>query len=144
MKYRVVTLKADGIEERQVIYVHYELSQQTDIEGQPVGRTRGGKITLRVKTPKDGNTDIIEWMCNSYMSKNGEIIIPALGGGDLKRISFYDGYVVEYSETFDQREELVLFEEFTITAKTIKVGGATHDNGWTLDSDNNSLLGGLR
>lgn len=144
MKYRVVTLKADGIEERQVIYVHYELNQQTDIEGQPVGRTRGGKITLRVKTPQDGNTDIIEWMCNSYMSKNGEIVIPALGGGDQKRISFYDGYVVEYSETFDQREELVLFEEFTITAKTIKVGGATHDNGWTLDSDKNSLLGGIR
>lgn len=143
MKYRVVTLKADGIEERQVIYVHYELNQQTDIEGQPVGRTRGGKITLRVKTPKNGNTDIIEWMCNSYVSKNGVIIIPALGGGDQKRIEFFDGFVVEYAETFDQRKELVFFEEFTITAKKIRVGNATHDNEWTIDSPNNTLLGGL-
>lgn len=133
MDYSVVTLRADGIEERQVIYMHYELSQQTDVEGQPVGRTRGGKITLRVKTPKDGNTDIVAWMCGTTASKDGVITIPALGGGDLKSIYFSDGFVVEYSETYDRRQELVLFEEFTISAKRITIGNAIHDNNWSLD-----------
>ena len=41
---RTVTLNADGIQEREVAYVRYELNQQTDVEGQPTGRTRGGKI----------------------------------------------------------------------------------------------------
>lgn len=133
MKYRVVTLNADGIEERQVIFLHYEFNQQIDIEGQPVGRTRGGQITLKVRTPKDGNTDIVEWMCNSYMSKNGVISIPRLDGSELKRITFSDGYVVSYSETYDRRQELVLHEEFTITAREIKVGNTKHDNNWNLD-----------
>ena len=35
MATRVVTLNADGIAEREVMYVRYELSQQTDVEGQP-------------------------------------------------------------------------------------------------------------
>ena len=133
MKYRVVTLNADGIAERQVIYMHYELEQQTDIEGQPVGRTRGGKITLRVKTPQNGNTDIVEWMCDTNMSKDGVVTIPALAGGDLKTIEFRDGFVVSYSETFDRRKELKLFEEFTISAKIIKIGNAVHNNNWSID-----------
>lgn len=133
MKYRLVTLNADGIKERQVIYMRYELNQQTDIEGQPVGRTRGGKITLRVRTPQDGNTDIVEWMCDTNMSKDGFITIPNTAGNDLKTIEFKDGFVVSYSETFDRRQELKLFEEFTISAKIIRIGNAVHNNNWSIE-----------
>ncbi len=133
MKYRLVTLNADGIEERQVIYYRYEFEQQTDVEGQPVGRTRGGKITVRVRTPKNGNTDIVEWMCDTNMSKDGVINVPSLEGGDLKNIYFSDGFVTSYAETFDRRKELVLFEEFTISAKIIKIGNAVHNNSWNVD-----------
>jgi hypothetical protein len=133
MRYRVVTLNADGIEERQVIYYRYELEQQTDVEGQPVGRTRGGKITLRVKTPQNGNTDIVEWMCDTNMSKDGVINVPTVNSGDLKTIQFYDGFVVSYSETFDRRKELILYEEFTISAKMIKIGNAVHNNNWSIE-----------
>lgn len=59
---RTVTINADGIQEREVAYVRYELNQQTDVEGQPTGRTRGGKITVKVKSKNDGNTEILEWM----------------------------------------------------------------------------------
>ena len=33
---RTVTINADGIQEREVMYVRYELNQQTDVEGQPL------------------------------------------------------------------------------------------------------------
>ena len=62
MATRTVTLNADGIAEREVMYVRYELNQQTDVEGQPTGTTRGGKIYLKVKSNDDGNSDLMEWM----------------------------------------------------------------------------------
>ena len=40
MATRTATINADGIKEREVLYVRYELNQQTDVEGQPTGTTR--------------------------------------------------------------------------------------------------------
>lgn len=130
-----VKLNADGIKEREVSYVKYELYQQTDVEGQPTGTTRGGKIHVRVKSKNDGNTDIMEWMCDSYMSKNGTIWFPNLKGGKMKELEFTEGYVVEYAETFDDSNQDKQCEEFTISAREIKVGNAVHNNRWTLDND---------
>ena len=60
MATRTVTINADGIAEREVMFVRYELNQQTDVEGQPTGTTRGGKIMVKVKSNDDGNTDLLE------------------------------------------------------------------------------------
>ena len=46
MATRTATISADGIQEREVLFVKYELNQNTDVEGQPTGTTRGGKMTL--------------------------------------------------------------------------------------------------
>ena len=130
---RTVTINADGIQEREVAYVRYELNQQTDVEGQHTGRTRGGKITVKVKSKNDGNTEILEWMCDTYMSKNGVISFPDKDGGEMKRLNFKNGYVVEYAETYDDTNETKQFEEFVISAKEIQVGNAVHNNSWTID-----------
>lgn len=133
MAERNVTINADGIQEREVAYVRYELNQQTDVEGQPTGRTRGGKITVKVKSKDDGNTEILEWMCDSHMSKNGHISFNNMDGGEMKRLMFKKGYVVEYAETYDDANDNKQYEEFVITAKEIQVGNAKHNNTWTMD-----------
>lgn len=133
MAERNVTINADGIQEREVAYVRYEFNQQTDVEGQPTGRTRGGKITLKVKSKDDGNTEILEWMCDSHMSKNGHISFNNMDGGEMKRLMFKKGYVVEYAETYDDANDNKQYEEFVITAKEIQVGNAKHNNTWTMD-----------
>lgn len=133
MAERNVTISADGIQEREVAYVRYELNQQTDVEGQPTGRTRGGKITVKVKSKDDGNTEILEWMCDSHMSKNGHISFNNMDGGEMKRLKFKKGYVVEYAETYDDTNDIKQYEEFVITAKEIQVGNALHNNTWTMD-----------
>lgn len=130
---RTVTINADGIQEREVAYVRYELNQQTDVEGQPTGRTRGGKISVKVKSRNDGNTDILEWMCATHMSKNGSISFPDKDGGEMKRLNFKNGYVVQYSETYDDSDTNKQYEEFVISAKEIQVGNAIHNNSWTID-----------
>ena len=95
MATRTVTLNADGIAEREVMYCRYELNQQTDVEGQPTGTTRGGKIYFKVKSNDDGNTDLLEWMCDTYMSKSGTISWPNRQGGEMKHLDFKEGYMVE-------------------------------------------------
>ena len=134
MATRTTTLNADGIKEREVLYVRYELNQQTDVEGQPTGTTRGGKIRIRVKSNDDGNTDLLEWMCDTYMSKSGTISYPNRQGGEMKVLNFKEGYMVEYSETYDSTNSLLQYEEFTISAKEISVGNARHNNRWTIDN----------
>lgn len=134
MATRTATISADGIQEREVIFVKYELNQQTDVEGQPTGTTRGGKITVKVKSNDDGNTDILEWMIDTYMSKSGTISFPNRQGGEMKHLSFKEGYVVAYAETYDSTNDLLQFEEFTISAKEIAIGNARHNNRWTIDN----------
>lgn len=132
MEQRTATINADGIQEREVLFVRYELNQQTDVEGQPTGTTRGGKITVKVKSNEDGNTDILLWMCDSYMSKNGTISFPNREGGEMKHLDFREGYVVEYAETYDSTNSLLQYEEFVISAKEIMIGNASHNNRWTI------------
>lgn len=134
MATRTATISADGIQEREVIFVKYELNQQTDVEGQPTGTTRGGKITVKVKSNDDGNTDILEWMIDTYMSKSGKISFPNRQGGEMKNLSFKEGYVVDYAETYDATNSLLQYEEFVISAKEISVGNARHNNRWTIDN----------
>ncbi|MDE5812878.1 MAG: hypothetical protein K2H72_01195 [Muribaculaceae bacterium] len=134
MATRTATISADGIQEREVIFVKYELNQQTDVEGQPTGTTRGGKITVKVKSNDDGNTDILEWMIDTYMSKSGTISFPNRQGGEMKHLSFKEGYVVEYAETYDSTNSILQYEEFTISAKEIAIGNARHNNRWTIDN----------
>lgn len=134
MATRTATINADGIQEREVLFARYELNQQTDVEGQPTGTTRGGKITVKVKSNDDGNTDILEWMMDTYMSKSGTISFPNRQGGEMKNLSFKEGYVVQYAETYDSTNSLLQFEEFTISAKEIQVGNARHNNRWTIDN----------
>ena len=134
MATRTATISADGIQEREVLFVRYELNQQTDVEGQPTGTTRGGKIYVKVKSNDDGNTDILEWMIDTYMSKSGTISFPNRQGGEMKHLSFKEGYVVEYAETYDSTNSLLQYEEFTISAKEIQIGKARHNNRWTIDN----------
>ena len=134
MATRTATISADGIQEREVLFVKYELNQQTDVEGQPTGTTRGGKITVKVKSNDDGNTDILEWMIDTYMSKSGTISFPNRQGGEMKHLSLKEGYVVEYAETYDSTNSLLQYEEFTISAKEIAIGNARHNNRWTIDN----------
>ena len=122
MATRTATISADGIQEREVLFVKYELNQNTDVEGQPTGTTRGG------------NTDILEWMIDTYMSKSGTISYPNRQGGEMKHLSFKEGYVVDYSETYDSTNEILQYEEFTISAKEIQIGNARHNNRWTIDN----------
>lgn len=135
MAVTTVSLEVDGLEARECLYVHYQFNQQVDVEGQPTGTTRGGVITVKVKSTDSGNTELLDWTCASYESKNGKIKYPNKIGGTMKTIQFTDAYAVGYEEIFDGSDNNLMCEVVTITARQIVVNGkgsVQYDNHWAL------------
>ncbi|MCT6870144.1 type VI secretion system tube protein TssD [Apibacter sp.] len=112
-----------------ILNVNYSLAQETDPTGRPSSQTRGGRIEVTVEST--GESDIFEWMTNSFERKDGKVIfVKRDSNATLKDLSFSDGYVVKYKENFDASGTNPLTETFTISARSIKMGTGEHINEW--------------
>ena len=139
-----VTMKIDGYKDREVMMVYYEFEQETDVEGQMSGIPRGGKIIVRVKALNDGTPDLLAWMTERNLPKNGSIeFLETKTGKAMKTIKFTNGYCVDFEEKWEDKaghfEEIVEekwedkaghFEEIVITCKQIEVGSIKFENEW--------------
>ena len=101
-----VSIAIDGYKEREVLMVTYEFNQATDVEGQMAGIPRGGKIRVRVKALNDGTPDLLAWMTERSLPKNG---------------------VIKFLET---KTKMGHFEEIEITCKEIEFGNVKFTNDW--------------
>ena len=68
-----VTLQVSGFQDREVLLVDYKFDQATDREGQIAGIPRGGRVTIRVKAPNSGTPDLMAWMVERNLAKDGSI-----------------------------------------------------------------------
>lgn len=124
-----VTLKIDGYKDREVMAVDYEFEQVTDIEGQMAGIPRGGKIKIRVKALNDGTPDLMAWMVERNLPKNGSVVfLETKTGKQMKEIKFTDAYCVGFEEKWEDKEGH--FEEIEITCRTIEFGSVKYENEW--------------
>jgi hypothetical protein len=112
-----------------VMGVSYSLLQETDATGRPSTVTRGGTITVTV----EGNekTDLFEWMCNSFERKDGSVVFYKRDSdATLKELKFTEGYLINFTESFNSEGKEPLSVTFTVSAKEIKLGNGTHSNLW--------------
>jgi len=124
-----VTMKVDGYKDREVMMVTYEFSQATDVEGQMSGIPRGGKIVVRVKALNDGTPDLMAWMVERNLPKNGSIEFNETKTGKaMKSIKFTNGYCVNFEEKWE--DKMGHFEQITITCKKIEFGSVPYENDW--------------
>jgi hypothetical protein len=124
-----VKLEIDGYKEREVLMVTYEFDQTTDVEGQMAGIPRGGKIDIRVKALNDGTPDLLAWMTERNLPKNGTItFLETKTGKSMKAIKFTNGYCVNYEEKWEDKKGH--FEEIVITCKDIEFGSVKFENEW--------------
>ena len=124
-----VTMKVDGYKDREVMMVSYDFEQETDVEGQMSGIPRGGKITVRVKALNDGTPDLLAWMTERNLPKNGSIeFLETKTGKAMKTIKFTNGYCVDFQERWE--DKVGHFEEIVITCKNIEVGSVKFENEW--------------
>ena len=124
-----VSMKIDGYKDREVLMVTYEFDQATDVEGQMSGIPRGGKITVRVKAMNDGTPELLAWMIERNLPKNGQIdFLETKTGKAMKSIKFTNGYCVSFDEKWEDKQGH--FEEIVISCKAIEVGSVKYENDW--------------
>ena len=121
--------KISSGKERNILSVEYAMLQETDKTGRPSSVTRGGKIFITVEGT--GETDLFEWMTNSFERKDGSIVFKKRDSdATLKELKFKEAYIVKYTENFDSTGENPLTESFVLSAKEIELGNAMHINEW--------------
>ena len=114
---------------RNVLSVEYAMLQETDKTGRPSSVSRGGKIFITVEGT--GETDLFEWMTNSFERKDGVIkFIKRDSDATLKELKFTEAYIVKYTENFDASGENPLTETLVLSAREIELGNAKHTNEW--------------
>ena len=124
-----VILKVKDFENREVLKVTYEFEQETDTEGQMSGIPRGGKIIVRVKALNDGTPDLLAWMTERSLPKNGEIkFLETKTNKEMKSIKFTNGYCVDFEEKWE--DKVGHYEEIQITCKQIEIGSVKFENEW--------------
>ncbi|WP_343688163.1 type VI secretion system tube protein TssD [Chitinophaga sp.] len=116
---------------KQMVVKHcsYDLTQEVDATGRPSAITRGGRIRLVVES--NGDTDLFEWMVNNFERKDGTITFYKRDSdAKLKSLNFKEGYLVKFEETFDADNQNPMMVSFTISAREIAMGNASHINEW--------------
>ncbi len=122
------TLNVSG-KKYNVLNVNYGLFQETDATGRPSTITRGGKIDITVEST--GETDLFEWMTNSFERKEGSVVFYKRDSqATLKELKFSEAYLVKHKEKFDSVGDNPLTETFTISARKIEMGSGAYENEW--------------
>jgi len=129
-------LKIDGFAPRKILEYSYSFAQAIDLENQPSGIPRGGKLNVKVEAfTKAENDELFGWMVSKTQKKNGKIILktPSDPTKTLKTIEFTDAFCVDYKEVWkDQRSgtDVANTEDIQITWKTLKWGKVSYENEW--------------
>lgn len=124
-----VTLEVKDYATREVLKVSYEFEKSTDNEGQVNGIARGGLITVRLKPLNDGTPDMMAWMVDSNLKKDGSItFLETTSGNKMKSIDFKEAFCIHYAEHWADGE--ASYEEIIISCKSITFGNITYEYDW--------------
>jgi len=113
-----------------VLNCTFTMSRDTDPKGRPSSNVYGGRITFEIESTSD--TSIIEGMVNSQFKPfSGSVIFKKTEeDAKMKELSFENAYIVHYQEGIDTIGENPMVIKFTVSAETIKLGNAEHNNRW--------------
>ncbi len=109
----------------------YALHQPTDEEGKPIGRPKGGKITLTIES--DSDTELFHWMKAPEHAKDGAITFFKRDAmAQQKVLQFKNGFCVDYVERFIAETKDAMKTTITISAQSITIGDVDFNNLWGL------------
>lgn len=123
------TLTFSG-KEYDVIYCSYSFNRDVDPKGRPTSGVYGGKIYVEIESNQD--TSVIESMVNNqFKAVSGNLTIKKQDeDAKMKEVDFTEAYIVGFSEELSAFTSNAMTTKFTISAKTIKIGSADHENDW--------------
>ena len=124
-----VVMKIQDYKDREVQMVSYEFDQETDREGQMTGIPRFQMLRVRVKALNDGTPELMAWMCDRFLKKDGEIqFLETKTLKVMKTIKFTGAYCVDFEENWADKEGH--YEEILISCQNIEVGSVKFENAW--------------
>lgn len=118
-----------GGKEFDVLDCKYSINRDVDIKGRPASNLYGGQITVHVESTED--TSILEQMVNQFKPNTGSVIFKK---GDeeakMKELEWENGYIINFEEDIDIDGSRPMTITFTVSAQTIKIGGANFEQNW--------------
>jgi hypothetical protein len=112
-----------------VLSCSYSFYQSTGSDGKPTSGVLGGQI--RLTTNSSVSTALVEWMVNEHKVIDGKLTYYLLDSGQvMKELSFTKGFCIGYSENFSNAGDQPMLESIVISAGSIKIGNAEHNNNW--------------
>ena len=121
-------LSIDG-EELNILDCSFTFQQDVDYTNRPSAKPRGGQISVLIES--NSKTDLLDWMISPTQTKSGEIVFYRRDNmSSLKKLEFVDAYCVEYTERFNSVDSSPLQIHMVLSAKEVKVKGATFVNNW--------------
>ena len=120
----IARLTLDKLIEVRIINYSFALNQIIDSAGRPSIASSGGKLKLIIES--SSSAFLSTWIaCENTKKKNGLIIIHDVDDDNIymKKIRFYDAYIVKYKEIYNWDTEYDFVEKFTLHANNIIVEG---------------------
>ena len=118
-----------GGKEFDVLDCKYKINRDVDIKGRPSSNLYGGQITVHVESTED--TSILESMVNQFKPNSGSVVFKK---GDeeakMKELEWENGYIIKFAEAIDIVGSQPMTIRFTVSAQTLKIGGAQFEQNW--------------
>ena len=107
----------------------YSLHRDIDVKGRPKSNVYGGLIMIVVESNDD--TNIAARLMDQFKPFSGSVTFHK--GGDpyiMKELSWENGYIMKYKETFDMTDRQPMQIHIEISAEKIIMGGENVDHKW--------------
>lgn len=124
----VASLKLDDTSYK-LLDCNLRMSQPLGTNMKPSGKVQGGSFSVSLELAK--NTNVVDWMANSTITKNGEVIFYKRDA--LSRnvtISFQNAYCTDLNLDYHAFNNQPLKVTITITAEILKINNIEHKNNW--------------
>ncbi len=114
-----------------VLECNYSLDQPIDESNKPIGRPRGGLISMVIESEDD--TELFHWMQEPEHTKDGTVTFYKRDTMAVQKIlKFTNAYCVKYDEHFIAEGKAPMTITITISAQTLKLGDVPFQNLWGL------------
>jgi hypothetical protein len=120
-----------GSKEYDLLSCSYSFSRDVDHKGRPASIVYGGTVSCSIESTED--TTVIESMLNSkHKPISGKVTFfkREEDNAKMKEITITDGYVIAFTENIEATGGAPMHMSFTISARELKIGNATHTNEW--------------
>lgn len=110
-----------------ILSCDFGFNQDTDGRGRATSTIRGGIINVTIRGIDD--SEIIQWMVNTGMQKNGKITFSGVTStGPARKIEFFNAFLISYHESFANESDIII--QLVISAHRLQISGVDHENLW--------------